>query len=111
MNGREIFKFGSKILVSAILEILKKSHVSMSDIDYIIPHQANLRITQHAASILKINEDKFIMNINECANTSAASIPIALDQAVKSGKINAGDRLILVGFGAGLTWGSALIDW
>jgi 3-oxoacyl-[acyl-carrier-protein] synthase-3 len=111
MNGREIFKFGSKILVSAILEILKKSHLSITDIDYIIPHQANMRITQHVASILKINEDKFIMNINECANTSAASIPIALDQAVKSGKINTGDRLILVGFGAGLTWGSALIDW
>jgi len=111
MNGREIFKFGSKILVECILKILEDSHLSINDIDYIIPHQANMRITQSAAHKLNISEKKFIMNIDECANTSAASIPIALDQAVISSKINTGDRLILVGFGAGLTWGSVLINW
>lgn len=103
MNGREIFKFVSKILVDYILKILEDSHLSIQDIDYIIPHQANIRITQNAASKLNISEEKFIMNIDECANTSAASIPIALDQAVKSGKIKSGHRLFLVGFGAGLT--------
>ncbi len=111
MNGREIFKFGSKILVECILKILEDSHLSINDIDYIIPHQANMRITQSAAHKLNISEKKFIMNIDECANTSAASIPIALDQAARSSKINTGDRLILVGFGAGLTWGSVLINW
>jgi len=111
MNGREIFKFGSKILVECILKILEDSHLSINDIDYIIPHQANMRITQSAAHKLNISEKKFIMNIDECANTSAASIPIALDQAARSSKINTGDRLILVGFGAGLTWGGALINW
>lgn len=111
MNGREIFKFGAKILVESVLEILENSHLSINDIDYIIPHQANIRITKNAANVLNISEEKIIMNINECANTSAASIPIALDQAVKSGKIKTDDRLILVGFGAGLTWGGALINW
>jgi len=111
MNGREIFKFGSKILVDCLLAILEDSHLSINDIDYIIPHQANMRITQSAAHKLNISEKKFIMNIDECANTSAASIPIALDQAVRSTKINTGDRLILVGFGAGLTWGGVLINW
>ena len=110
MNGKEIFKFGSKILIESVLETLEKNHISIHDIDYIIPHQANIRITHNAARKLNISEDKFIMNIDECANTSAASIPIALDQAVKSGRIRTGNRLILVGFGAGLTWGSALIN-
>jgi 3-oxoacyl-[acyl-carrier-protein] synthase-3 len=111
MNGREIFKFGSKILIDCVSKILKESHLSISDIDYIIPHQANIRITQYAAGALHINEEKFIMNIDECGNTSAASIPIALDQAAKAGKISGGNRLILVAFGAGLTWGTALINW
>ena len=111
MNGREIFKFGSRILVDCVAKILKESHLSSDDIDYIIPHQANIRITQYAARALNIDEEKFIINIDECGNTSAASIPIALDQAVSVGKIHAGNRLILAGFGAGLTWGSALINW
>ena len=111
MNGREIFKFGSRILVDCVAKILKESHLSSGDIDYIIPHQANIRITQYAARALNIDEEKFIINIDECGNTSAASIPIALDQAVSVGKIHAGNRLILAGFGAGLTWGSALINW
>ncbi len=111
MNGKEIFKFGSKMLVKSTLEVLEQSEISIEDIDYIIPHQANIRIIKSASRKLKINEDKFIVNIEKRANTSSASIPIALDEAVRSGKIKENDRLIFTGFGAGLTWGSILISW
>lgn len=111
MNGKEIFKFGSTTLVKSTLEVLKQSNLSIEDIDYIIPHQANIRIIKSASKKLKINEDRFIVNIEKRANTSSASIPIALDEAVRSGKIKEYDRLVFTGFGAGLTWGSVLMTW
>jgi 3-oxoacyl-[acyl-carrier-protein] synthase-3 len=109
MNGKEIYKFASKVIVESINEVLKKSNLSITDIDYIIPHQANLRIVESASKRFDIPIEKFIMNIDKCANTSAASIPIALDQAIRSGKIKRNDKLILVAFGGGLTWGSILL--
>ncbi len=109
MNGKEIYKFASKIIVESINEILMKSDFCIGDIDYIIPHQANIRIIESAADKLCIPMERFIVNIDQCANTSAASVPIALDQAVRSGKLKKNDKIILVAFGGGLTWGSTLI--
>jgi 3-oxoacyl-[acyl-carrier-protein] synthase-3 len=109
MNGKEIFKFATKIIVESINEVLIKSNLSINDIDYIIPHQANIRIIESATKKLGIPIERFIINIDKCANTSAASIPVALDQALRSGKIKQGDKLILVAFGGGLTWGSTII--
>lgn len=111
MNGKEIFKFGSSILVKSTEEVLKSSNLTIKDVDYLIPHQANSRIIKSAARKLGINEDRFIVNIEKCANTSSASIPIALDEAVRNGKIKKNDTLVFTGFGAGLTWGSVLINW
>jgi 3-oxoacyl-[acyl-carrier-protein] synthase-3 len=111
MNGKEIFKFGVKILPKTINSLLDKNGYSIKDIDMIIPHQANVRIVESAAKKLGIHKDKFFMNIDKYANTSAATIPIALDDAIKQNLIKKGDKIILVGFGGGLTWGAVLYEW
>ncbi|MCD4691915.1 MAG: ketoacyl-ACP synthase III [Calditrichales bacterium] len=111
MNGKEIFKFGVKILPKTINSLLDKNGYSIKDIDMIIPHQANVRIVEAAAKKLGIHKDKFFMNIDKYANTSAATIPIALDDAIKQNRIKKGDKIILIGFGGGLTWGAVLYEW
>lgn len=111
MNGREIFKFASRVIPKSIGEVLKNTQFTLEDIKYIIPHQANMRIIETAAKKLEIDCGKFYMNVNRYGNTSAASIPIALDEMVKEGLLKKGDKVILVGFGGGLTFGSALIQW
>lgn len=109
MNGREIFKFATKVMEESILDILEKENIKIDDIDAIIPHQANLRIIDYVGKKLNISTDKFVLNLNNYGNTSGASIPIALCEAVRSGKIKKGDNIILVGFGGGLTWGATLV--
>ena len=111
MDGREVFKFALVAMIESVEKILKDNDLSIKDIKYIVPHQANIRIIEAASQKLKISIDKFFTNLHKYGNTSAASIPIALDELNESGKINQGDYIILVGFGGGLTYGSILIKW
>jgi 3-oxoacyl-[acyl-carrier-protein] synthase-3 len=111
MDGREVFKFATGILAQEIEKILENNNLTLDDIAYIIPHQANYRIIQYVSKKLKIDVDKFYMNMNEYGNTSAASIPIAVDELSKKELIKKGDKLLLIGFGGGLTYGSAIIEW
>lgn len=111
MNGGEIFKFATVTMVKLIKEILKQNNLTLDDIDYIVPHQANERIIQFAAKKLDISMDKFYININEYGNTSAASIPIVISEMEEKSLLKKGDKIIAVGFGAGLTSGACLIEW
>lgn len=111
MNGREVFRFAAKVMVSATEEVLQKAGLSVEDINVIVPHQANLRIIEAAARGLKLPMDRFFVNIERYGNTSTASIPIAVAEAVECGRIKPNDKIILVGFGGGLTWGAALLEW
>jgi 3-oxoacyl-[acyl-carrier-protein] synthase-3 len=111
MDGRAVYKFAVKSITDVISSICEENNLSFDDIAYIIPHQANSRIIKAAAQRLKIDESKFYLNVERTANTSAASIPIALDELNKSGKLKSGDNLIFVGFGAGLTFGGNYIKW
>jgi len=111
MDGREVFKFATKTMAASITKLLNDNNLTMDDIDLIIPHQANIRIMQTAAKRLGISMDKIFSVIHKYGNTSSASIPIALHDAVKEDKIKAGDRIILTGFGGGLTWASVIIEW
>lgn len=109
MNGREIFKFATKVMEESIVEILEKENIKIEDIAAIIPHQANLRIIDYVVKRLGIPREKFITNLQNYGNTSGASIPIALCESIDEGNLNKGDNIIMVGFGGGLTWGAALI--
>ena len=111
MNGKEIFKFATRIMIKSILHILNKSNLSMEDIDYIIPHQANVRIIDYVSQKLKIKREKFIINLDRFGNTSAASIPLAMDEAYRKNIIRPGNKIIMVAFGGGLTWGAVLVNW
>jgi len=111
MDGPEVFKFAVKIMPEATLKVLEKAGLSIDDVDVIIPHQANLRIVDSAAKRLNIRKDKLFINLERYGNTSAASIPIALYEAVKEGLIRSNDVVVLVGFGGGLTWASAVVRW
>ncbi|WAM30886.1 beta-ketoacyl-ACP synthase III [Caldicellulosiruptor naganoensis] len=111
MEGNEVYKFAVKIMPYAVEEVLEKVGLSSSDIDVFIPHQANIRIIESAAKRLKIPMEKVFVNLHKYGNTSAASIPIALDEAVEEGRIKKGDKVVLVGFGGGLTWASTVIKW
>jgi 3-oxoacyl-[acyl-carrier-protein] synthase-3 len=111
MNGNEVFKFAVKVMGEAAVKVLADAGLSAADVDCLIPHQANIRIIQSAAKRLKLPMDKVMINVDKYGNTSSASIPIALEEAVHDGKIKKGDIVVLVGFGAGLTWASAVIKW
>lgn len=111
MNGNEVFKFATSTIVNSINKILDDNNLSLDDIDYIVPHQANIRIIDYAAKKLKVPIDKFYINIDEYGNTSAASIPIALCEMDEKKMLKKGQKIILVGFGAGLTYGATLINW
>ncbi|PRX27453.1 3-oxoacyl-[acyl-carrier-protein] synthase III [Orenia metallireducens] len=111
MEGNPVFKFAVRILGKAAVQALKKAGLTRDDIDFLIPHQANIRIIDAAAKRLKLDRDQIYVNLDQYGNTSAASIPLALDAAVKEGKIKSGDIVVLVGFGAGLTWGATVIEW
>lgn len=111
MKGNEIFKVAVRKLEDLAVKILKENKLEPSQISLLIPHQANLRIIQAIAERLGIPMDKVYINIDRYGNTSAASIPIALDEAVRAGKVKDGDYILLEAFGGGLTWASALIKW
>lgn len=111
MKGREVYKFAVETVPKAINAVLQDAEVSLSDVQHIVLHQANLRIMEAVAKRLSIPESQMIANVDRVSNTSGGSIPIALSEAVRSGRIKPNDRLIMVGFGAGLTWGSALVTW
>jgi 3-oxoacyl-[acyl-carrier-protein] synthase-3 len=111
MNGGEVFKFAVKKVPETVEQLLKQSGDNIEDIKYFILHQANKRIIQSIAKKLNVDEEKFPINLDKYGNTSAASIPILLDELNKEGKLNRGDKLVLSGFGGGLTWGSILLEW
>ena len=111
MDGRQVFRFATRIIPTATREVLRRAGVALKEVDLIIAHQANLRILQVAAERLGMPTEKMFSNIDRYGNTSAASIPIALCEAVEEGKVLPGQRIVLVGFGAGLTWGAALLEW
>ncbi len=111
MEGPEVFKAAVKAMGEAATTILKKSGTNSDDIDLMIPHQANIRIIEATARRIKLPMDRVFVNIHKYGNTSAASVPIALDEAVRTNRIKKGDKIILVAFGAGFTWGSVLVEW
>lgn len=111
MEGQPVFKFAVKTVPECVEEILEKAEVKKEEIRYYILHQANSRIIQSVAKRLKEPEEKFPMNLSLYGNTSAASIPILLDEMNRNGMLNQGDKLVLSGFGAGLTWGAVLLEW
>lgn len=110
MNGREVFKFATRVIGGACGRALDHAGLTYDDIDWIIPHQANLRIIQSASKQMGIPLDRFVVNIDRYANTSAASIPLALSEELEAGRILPTDRLLLVSFGAGLTWAAAVLQ-
>ena len=111
MKGNETFKIAVKTLETLLVETLRKNKIKPSQLNLLIPHQANLRIIQATAKRLELPMEKVLVNIDRYGNTSAASVPIALDEAVRTGRIRAGDYVLLEAFGGGLTWASALIRW
>lgn len=111
MEGREVFKFATGVMVDSIVEVLQKEGLNMEEIKYIVPHQANFRIIDYAAKKLAVDINKFYMNLDKYGNTSSASIPMALDEINRKGLLSKGDNVILVGFGGGLTFGAALVKW
>lgn len=111
MDGKEIFKFAVNTIEGSIDRILKENNYTLEDIDYVVCHQANFRIIDFVVKRLKADKDKFFVNLDRYGNTSAASIAIALDEMNKKNLLKAGDKIILVGFGGGLTYGASLIEW
>ena len=111
MNGREVFRFATRVMADACREVVNEAGLTMDDIDFIVPHQANVRIIEAAARNLGLPLDMFIMNMDRYGNTSAASIPLALCEAVSDNRIKPSNNLIFVAFGGGLTWGATLVTW
>lgn len=111
MDGRKVFKFATQVMREATLQALDKAGLTLDDIDLLIPHQANLRIIELAARHLKLPMEKIVVNLDRYGNTSAASIPIALVEALEEGRVRDGMNVVIVGFGGGLTWAAAVVRW
>jgi 3-oxoacyl-[acyl-carrier-protein] synthase III len=111
MNGREVFKFATRVMVSSAEAILAECGKTVADIDVYVPHQANVRIIDHAVRKLGVPQEKTVVNVERYGNTSSGSIPLALADAADDGRLEPGKLVLLTGMGAGLTWGSALIEW
>ena len=111
MDGRKVFRFATRVMRRAAVEAVQKAGLVMDDISLLIPHQANIRIIDSAARGLKLPDERVFVNLDRYGNTSSASIPIALCEALEAGRILPDDRLVMVGFGAGLTWGAAVVQW
>ena len=111
MDGPEIFKFAVNAVKMSIPRILEMAGMTREDIDYLIIHQGNYRILEAGAKFARMPMDKVFVNINRYGNTSAASVPIALHEALQEGKIKRGDKVVLISFGAGATWGATLLEW
>ncbi len=110
-SGNEVFRLAVRAMEDACMTALKANKLEASDIDLLIPHQANARIIRALANRLAFPEEKIVLNIEKYGNTSAASIPLALDEAVRAGRVQPGMTLLMAAFGAGLTWGSAVLTW
>jgi len=111
MNGREVYRFATRVMASATREALEAAGLTVDDLQLVIPHQANKRIIEAAARSLDIQMDRVVMNLDRYGNTSTASIPLATVEAVQQGRLKAGDKVVFVGFGGGLTWGAMAIQW
>jgi 3-oxoacyl-[acyl-carrier-protein] synthase-3 len=111
MNGREVFKFATRVLVSSAQAVLEECGRSIEDVDVYVPHQANVRIIEHARQKLGIPEEKTVIDVDRYGNTSSGSIPLALADAAADGRLRPGELVLMTGMGAGLTWGSGLIEW
>lgn len=111
MEGKEVFKFAVKTMGEAALHVLKECGLSEDDVDFLIPHQANIRIVEAALKRLNLPADKVYTNLEKYGNMSSASVPVALDEAARLGKFQKGDLLLLIAFGAGLTWGGVALRW
>ncbi|MHA6531921.1 beta-ketoacyl-ACP synthase III [Paenibacillus sp. BAC0078] len=111
MNGREVFKFAVRVMGTATERVLTKAGLGKENIDLFVPHQANIRIIQSAMQRLELPPEKCVINVDKYANTSAASIPLALVEAAEEGRMKEGDTVLMVGFGGGLTWGASVLIW
>ena len=111
MDGQAVFKFAVKRVPEAVKEVLEKNNMTAEEIDYFILHQANKRIVEAVAKRLDVSIDKFPMNLQEYGNTSSASIPILLDELNRKGILKSGQKIVMAGFGAGLTWGASILKW
>ena len=111
MAGSEVFKYAVKAMDSAVDETLAANGLDKTDVDWLIPHQANMRIIEATAKRLQMSMDRVIVTVDRTGNTSAGSVPLALDEAVRSGRVQRGQLLLLEAFGGGFTWGSALIRY
>jgi 3-oxoacyl-[acyl-carrier-protein] synthase-3 len=111
MNGREVFRFATRTMDKATRQACAKANVALTDVNLLVPHQANTRIIKSAARSLKLDDERVFSNIDRYGNTSAASIPIALVEAIEDGRVHRNDYLVLVGFGAGLTWAATVVQW
>jgi 3-oxoacyl-[acyl-carrier-protein] synthase III len=111
MNGREVFKFATRVLVQSAQDLLAKCEVSIDDVDLYVPHQANVRIIDHATRKLGVPSERVVINVDRYGNTSSGSIPLALADAAADGRLRPGALVLMTGMGAGLTWGSALMRW
>jgi 3-oxoacyl-[acyl-carrier-protein] synthase-3 len=111
MNGREVFKFATRILVQSAEALLERCDVSIDEVDLYVPHQANVRIIDHATKKLGVPSEKVVVNVDRYGNTSSGSIPLALADAAADGRLKPGQLVLMTGMGAGLTWGSALMRW
>jgi 3-oxoacyl-[acyl-carrier-protein] synthase-3 len=111
MDGKEVFRFATRVMGHATKEALELAGLTTDDVQWVIPHQANYRIIETAAKYLKMPIEKFVINVDRYGNTSTASIPIAAVEAIQKGQLKAGDKVVFVGFGAGLTWGALTAEW
>jgi 3-oxoacyl-[acyl-carrier-protein] synthase-3 len=111
MNGREVFRFATRVMAQATQEVIAQAKLKIEDIQLIVPHQANRRIIETAIRKLDFPMERVAINIEHYGNTSTASIPIATVEAIESGRLNSGDKVVFVGFGAGLTWGASVLQW
>jgi 3-oxoacyl-[acyl-carrier-protein] synthase III len=111
MNGREVFKFATRVLVDSANAVLERTGTEIGDVDVYVPHQANVRIIDHATKKLGVPSERVVINVDRYGNTSSGSIPLALAEAQEDGRLQPGSLLLMTGMGAGLTWGSALMRW
>jgi 3-oxoacyl-[acyl-carrier-protein] synthase-3 len=111
MDGRQVFRFATRVISDCVQDVLEKADLDIEDVALIVPHQANTRILETAAKRLRISPDKFFVNISGAGNTSAASIPIALCDAIAAGLLHPDDNVVFVGFGGGLTWAASVVKW
>jgi 3-oxoacyl-[acyl-carrier-protein] synthase-3 len=111
MNGREVFRFATRVMAEATQQTIESAKMTMDDIQLLIPHQANLRIIEAAARRLDYPMEQVMVNVDRYGNTSTASIPIATVEALEQGRLKPGDNTVMVAFGSGLTWGAALVQW